>query len=193
MKQQHIGEYKMLDILRDNMWQGVGGIIAAITLLLYIFVERDKLFRGVTRPTKLTLLLVIIILGVLVTGVLIFLMGAVLGVGAEVITYTLITNLNSPMGIVLAASLLGAGLASFFSILHFILFRNYIRNITLFMLVSLAGITLLGIGMGISQLLTAETREHAAIAIYTWGQGVFTGVIILTFAWFTDKILLHTD
>ena len=177
----------MLNFLRDSAWQGIAGITAVIALLLYVYVERDKLFRGLNQRTQFTLNFAIAV-AVLVLFAIGAALSAALSIGATAITLTLTTYLNKPIGVLLASSLLGAGLASFFSILHFILFRDYVKNIASYMLVVFVGIVLLGIWTGILNTQISESSFLVARITFEWGRGVFLGMDVVTIALLIDKL-----
>jgi hypothetical protein len=177
----------MLDFLRDSAWQGVAGIIAGISLLLYVYVERDKLFGGINKRSRFILYFIITI-AIMVLLASIIILSLALDFGANTITHTLITNLNRPIGIMLAATLLGAGLASFFSISHYILFRNYIINITKYVMVIFLGLIFYGIWTGILLIpQISNSLEQVARILFEWGRGVFIGINVVTIALILDK------
>ena len=177
----------MLDILRDSAWQGIAGIIAGVALLLYVYVERDKLFGGLNRQGRFALNFSIAIAAIFTVAAISALM-SILFYGAGVITFALITSLDNSTGILLASSLLAAGLASYFSIILFIISRDFIKNIAVYMVVIFIGITLSGIGIGITNINSTETPIQVAKIIFEWGRGVFTGVNTIVFALLLDKI-----
>jgi hypothetical protein len=179
----------MLDILRDSAWQGIAGIIGGIALLLYVYVERDKLFGGLNHQARFALNFSIAIAAIFtVAAISVLILISILIYGANVITFTLIESLDNPTGILLASSLLAAGLASYFSIILFIISRDFIKNLAVYILVIFAGITLTGIIIGITNINSSETPTQVARIIFEWGRGVFTGVNAIVLALLLDKV-----
>ena len=179
----------MLEFLRDGAWQGVGGIIASISLLLYVFVERKKIFAKANKITSFTVILSIwSILLVLVSSAV---ASGTLGIGAGLIITGLINGLIYPLNIIITSMLLGFGLGSFFTIIHFLLLRDALRNQNVYILFTFFGFIGLGIINATQMALFYGGEDKVSLAniLFEWARGAFLGGLCLTVALYVDKNL----
>ncbi len=154
----------MIDFLRDPAWQGIAGIITAISLILFISTERSKLSLNFS-PRK-TNLIQIVLLVVMVVGM------AILTFGSYATINALVKGAPSPWGLLIAGSILGGALAGFFAIEHYFVLQKYIQDFNNYVLRLIVIIISMGIIAGIS-VTPIQGIEVIVNALFYWTAGVF--------------------
>ncbi len=155
----------MLELLRDPAWQGIAGIIAIISLILFIYSEREKLIKPFNIDKQR-----------LITRVLIALLGssgAFLGLGAFLTLDAFITRYGQVWGSLIASIALNLGLYIWFVFLVRYTFGNRMDKFENF-LIPFSSIMIFNtfIMWGIAS--ANDTIELPITKLLMYGMGSFT-------------------
>jgi len=161
----------MVELLRDPAWQGISGIIACVTLLLYLIVERNKLKLPAFSYKIWSFLRIglIVIFGASLSWLL--------GVLALVTADAFISRFGYFYGGLLTHIAMGAALGCWFVFMNFALIEEIYYDVKVSSIRILSTMILFGLSYGLYSSLATPTIDNDQLIrqIFFYGLGTWGG------------------